>query len=198
MMATVYTLTRNDCKALQIKDAYGIHRAVYDLFPANTEGKRDFLFADIGGDYFARKILILSGRAPQAPLIGNIEVKEVPERFLEHTCYAFQIRLNPVKREKQSGKLVPVKGRENLVRWFITKSSAAGFTVDEACLQIDRIGIQEFEKQTGTVTQGKAVFKGKLTVTDRELFKRAFREGIGRGKGFGFGLLQIIPIDNNS
>jgi CRISPR system Cascade subunit CasE len=35
---------------------------------------------------------------------------------------------------------------------------------------------------------------GKLSVTDRELFKKGFQQGLGRAKSFGFGLLQIVPL----
>jgi CRISPR system Cascade subunit CasE len=38
------------------------------------------------------------------------------------------------------------------------------------------------------------MFIGKLKVTDRIKFKESFRKGIGRAKGFGFGLFQIVPI----
>jgi len=36
--------------------------------------------------------------------------------------------------------------------------------------------------------------KGELYVIDSEQFKQSFRQGIGRGRAFGFGLLQIVPL----
>jgi len=35
-------------------------------------------------------------------------------------------------------------------------------------------------------------------VENRELFITSFRQGIGRGRAFGFGLLQIAPVKNVS
>lgn len=64
MIASVLKLNRADCKALKITDAYSIHRVVYELFPGES---RDFLFADKGGDFKSRQILILSEHSPEAP-----------------------------------------------------------------------------------------------------------------------------------
>jgi CRISPR system Cascade subunit CasE len=33
-------------------------------------------------------------------------------------------------------------------------------------------------------------------VADPDLFRQSFLHGIGRGRAFGFGLLQIVPLDN--
>ena len=38
-----------------------------------------------------------------------------------------------------------------------------------------------------------ALFDGDLTVTNAELFARAIENGIGKAKGFGFGLLSVAP-----
>jgi CRISPR system Cascade subunit CasE len=37
-------------------------------------------------------------------------------------------------------------------------------------------------------------FQGVLEVTNREEFKKAFTQGIGSAKGFGFGMLVIQPL----
>ena len=58
MIASYYTLTRSDVKALGIKDNYSLHKAVYSLFPKQEGKSRDFLFSDKGGDFNSRKILI--------------------------------------------------------------------------------------------------------------------------------------------
>jgi CRISPR system Cascade subunit CasE len=35
---------------------------------------------------------------------------------------------------------------------------------------------------------------GELEIVDRSLFIKSFQQGIGRGRAFGFGLLQIAPL----
>jgi CRISPR system Cascade subunit CasE len=85
-------------------------------------------------------------------------------------------------------------GRENLIEWFCLKSEAWGFITDRESLQIQSTGVQTFDKQNGQVTQNTVTFVGKLKVSDRSLFIKSFEQGIGRGKSFGFGLLQIVPL----
>lgn len=58
LIASVFHLDRKAVQALKINDAYGLHKAVYSLFPdiRSAEEKQDntpsgFLYADQGGDY---------------------------------------------------------------------------------------------------------------------------------------------------
>lgn len=194
MIASVLRLARCDCAELGIRDAYGIHKAVYDLFPKNEGGIRDFLFVDTGGGFDDRQILILSSRKPSIPRRGTIEMRELPDQFLSFSRYAFEIRLNAVKREKGSGKIVPIRGRDELLAWFTDKAPSWGFVPDADSLSLRRTGIQSFDRAGSLITQSEALFVGKLTVSDRDIFTVSFEKGIGRGKGFGFGLLQILPL----
>jgi len=192
MIASMLRLSRSDCKALKITDTYSIHRVVYELFPGEL---RNFLFADKGGDFNARKILIISDRSPEIPKFGKIESKPIPEGFLEHDHYGFEVTLNPTKRDKQTGKTVAIRGRENLLQWFLGKSSSLGFEIKPESLEIRNAGVQTFNLGNDkVVTHNSATFVGKLQVTDRAKFQNSFRKGIGRAKGFGFGLFQIIPL----
>ncbi|MDR0926056.1 MAG: type I-E CRISPR-associated protein Cas6/Cse3/CasE [Hungatella sp.] len=194
MIASVLKLSRSDFNKLKITDPYSIHRTVYSLFPQFRESSRDFLFVDKGGNFNERSILILSKRLPQIPQYGTIESKNIPESFLGLNNYGFEIRLNPTKREKKDSKIVPIKGKDNLIGWFCSKSETWGFATDRESLQIQSSGVQTFAKQNGQVTQNIVTFIGKLKVTNRFLFIKSFEQGIGRGKGFGFGLLQIVPL----
>jgi len=192
MIASVLKLNRSDCKALKITDAYSIHRVIYELFPGEV---RDFLFADKGGNFNERQILILSHRSPENPTYGEIQSKQIPNSFLEHDDYGFEVTLNPTKRDKQTGRTVAIHGRENVRQWFLGKAPLLGFEIQAESLEIRHAGAQTFDLGNGKiVTHNSASFIGKLKVTDRAKFQQSFRKGIGRAKGFGFGLLQIIPL----
>jgi len=203
MIASILKLNRNDCKNIQLKDVYSLHKAVYSLFPKQKEeDTRDFLFADKGGDFNHRKILILSERKPAVPEYGEIISKVVPESFLECDYYGFEIILNPVTKNGLTKNTMPVKGTENLKDWFIKKTPNLGFIVEPAGLQVCRISVLSFEREkegkTIRQTHGSATFIGKLTVVDRPIFKESFKHGIGRAKGFGFGLLQLVPLKKDN
>ncbi len=198
MIATMYSLSRNDCKALDIKDVYSIHKAVYTLFPEEDGKTRDFLFVDKGGAWDERKILIISNRFPQQPQFGRVQSKEIPATFLEHGHYGFEVKVNPVIRLGTTKKHVPVKGRDELQKWFTAKSAGYGFCIEEDSLQVNHTGVIQFAKDGANCTYNTATFVGRLRVLDKQLFRECFINGIGRGKAFGFGLLQLVPLTKTS
>lgn len=194
MIASVYSLDRAACQKLGIRDAYGVHKAVYSLFPQREGETRDFLYADKGGDVRGRKILILSDRPPETPAQGTLSTKDIPERFLEHDRYGFEATLNPSKRDSKTGKTVAILGQDALHAWWLEKAPKLGFSVDAATLEVRHAGVLRYTKDGATCTHNTATFVGRLAVTDRALFKKSFKQGIGRAKSFGFGLLQIVPL----
>jgi CRISPR system Cascade subunit CasE len=201
--ASVLRLSRADVKILGIKDAYGLHRVVYGLFEdvRSCEEKQagassGILYADKGGDFHWRQVLMLSTRKPHAtPQFGAVDTRAVHSSFLGHERYAFEVTLNPGRRDKQSGKVVPVRGRESIEQWFRERAPKSwGFSVNPENLQTGQMSVQTFEKAGETVTHGSATLKGELRVGDRDRFIQSFTQGIGRGRAFGFGLLQIVPL----
>lgn len=195
MIASVLNLNRADCRALALTDAYSLHKLVYSLFPVQDGRARDFLYVDKGGDWNCRRILLLSARRPTTPERGIIESKAIPESFLQRDHYAFEVMVNPTQRNGPSRTTTPVRGRDNLHSWFMQKTTTWGFAVEPDSLHIKNMGVVSFGRENGaTQTHGSATFMGKLTVTNREAFVNSFKHGVGRAKGFGFGLLQIVPL----
>jgi len=201
--ASVLHLSRSDIKILSIKDSYALHKIVFGLFEdvrSESEKKRSvssgIVYADKGGDFQTRKILILSNRKPhQTPQFGKVETKPIFSEFLSFDRYAFEVTLNPGKRDIETEKILPIVGRENIRKWFLARAPKSwGFSVRPETLEIERTDVQTFEKSGQTVTHGSATLKGELAVIDRARFSASFVKGIGRGRAFGFGLLQIVPM----
>jgi CRISPR system Cascade subunit CasE len=201
--ASVLRLTRNDIKTLQIKDAYSLHKAVYGLFE-DTRTDQDkqasessgILWADKGGDFHSRQILMLSNRKPhQTPQFGEVESKIIKPDFVEHSHYGFEVIINPSKRSKQTKKIEALRKRDEIALWAIERAQKSwGFEIDPNHLQIQINPVLQFVKSGKTITHGSATLKGELKVTDQAQFSQSFKHGIGRGKAFGFGLLQIVPL----
>ena len=201
--ASMLVLTPFDFKALGIKDGYGIHKVVYGLFEdirSPQEKRSDFpsgiLFTEKEGDIRQKKILILSNRKPHlTPQFGKIETKQVPNSFLNYDRYGFEVTINPTRRDSKTKKLIPIKKREEVRRWFFERSCESwGFQSSPETMEVGRMGVQIFEKSGERIVHGFAKLKGTFLVTDREKFQRSFLEGIGRGRAFGFGLLLIAPL----
>ena len=202
MIASILKLGPKDIKTLRITDDYSLHRVVYSLFEdRRTDAEKNasvpsgFLYADKGGDKNGRLILLLSDREPRKPEHGVLESKPIDDKFLTFDRYRFELVINPTKRDSRSRKLLAIKERDEIGLWFIEKAPASwGFTVNPATLQVKSLQVKQFVKQTHSVTHGGAELSGELEVIDRSLFIKSFQHGIGRGKAFGFGLLQIAPI----
>ncbi|EOE3812204.1 type I-E CRISPR-associated protein Cas6/Cse3/CasE [Klebsiella pneumoniae] len=206
LFASALHIDRAAVKALKISDAYSLHRVVYSLFAdARTDREKcshissGIAYADQGGDFHGRKILIVSDRPPAAKvdgLYGEVISKSIPAAFLSHSRYRFQVQVNPVRKDKQTGKRVAVKGRADIAQWFIQRAASRwGFDVDLPGLQVEAMEVLQFKDKGGRqVTLGKATVQGLLTVTDRQKFQHSFHHGIGKGRAFGCGLLQIVPV----
>ena len=209
MIASVLHLDRPAMKALRITDAYSLHRVVYSLYDdiRNPESKATsessgILYADQGGDYKGRKILMLANRQPTVTVDGRhgeVHSRPIPDNFLEHSQYRFKVIVNPTRRDSASRKLLPVRGREAVGQWFTERATTSwGFSVATEHLQVDKIEIQQFkDKQQRQVTIAQAHIQGVLSIADQTQFKRSFTQGIGRARAYGCGLLQIVPLTDN-
>lgn len=209
LIASILHLDRNAVNALRITDPYSLHRVVYSLFEdvrsdfdKSTSKTSGILYADLGGDFQARKILLLSNRPPASRVdeqFGSVDSRTVPNDFFQHNHYRFKVIVNPTRRDSASHKLVPVKGRADVAQWFMDRASSSwGFRVSPEHLQVDRIEVLQFNGKDKTqITLQQAHIQGQMFVTDRDRFEKSFASGIGRGRAFGCGLLQIVPIVDN-
>lgn len=199
MMLTRLLLRPDDIRKLRITDAYSLHRVVYSCFPlgvGNTPRgeSASFLYVEEGIHKGVLHVLILSEQAPQSLPCGVMEHKPIPEGWLEHSAYAFKITINPVRRENASRKIVSIKGRGAIQQWFCAKAPTWGMHLAEADCRVEEDGVWQFMKKEQPVTMAYARISGTLQVRDPGLFKEAFRRGVGRGKSFGCGMLQLIPL----
>lgn len=209
LIASVLQLDRQAVKALKITDPYSIHRVVYSLFDdVRSEQQKQqstasgILYADQGGDYAGRRILLLSNRPPKASIenqVVEIMSKPISDSFLQHPQYRFKVVINPTRRDNRTRKLVPMCGREAVCDWFVERAQQSwGFEVSAAHLQVDAINVLQFkDKQQRHITLAQAQVQGVLQVADRQKFIQSFTEGIGRGRAFGCGLLQAVPVLEN-
>lgn len=177
-----------------IRDAYSLHRVVYSLFPLSADGeKHRILYADKGAVHGGKLVMILSDREPEFHPEMTSSTIELSENFFRFENYRFEIDLNPVRKEKESGKRRAVIGQLDLLNWFAAHAGRWGFQADTRCLEVSSKPARKFTKGGKTCTFNHAYFRGRLRVTDKELFRKSFLAGLGHGKAFGFGLLCLAP-----
>lgn len=115
----------------------------------------------------------------------------------------FRVKLNAVKSlsdrttHPKRGKVVVVTFKD-LPSFFMECANANGFSINPEQIRIttSKELFQHYgEDKTSHVhmTLAAATFEGILTITDVEKFKEALKEGIGKKKAYGFGMLTVIP-----
>jgi CRISPR system Cascade subunit CasE len=111
--------------------------------------------------------------------------------------FRFRLAANPTKRlrgdGKNDGNRIGLEREEDQLKWLSRKSDLHGFRVLAARTakinQPDGCKVVNGKKQH--IRQFAVRFDGILQVTDAEAFSLACRQGIGSGKGMGFGLLSL-------
>jgi len=206
--ATMLKLNRQHIKDLKITDIYSIHRVVYDLFDdvRNSEEKKcskksGFVFADKGihkeNNNFIHRILVFSDRKPEEREYSK-NPREIDDnnKFFKCKFYKFQILINPTKRDLKTKKTVAVKGKDEIKQWFCNKVfKNCGFKVKKRMSQVDKVRILKFKaKDDKQITLSTAKISGVLEVVNSEIFANSVKNGIGRAKAFGCGLLEVMPI----
>ena len=103
----------------------------------------------------------------------------------------FRIKVNPVKRDAKTRKLIPLYKREEHLAWFHHKAEQSGFQINT----IDSIPVPNIigskGKGKGQIKLFSVLLQGQLQVRDREKFITAICQGIGKGRSYGCGLLSI-------
>ncbi len=194
MILTQIKFSYKDVKDNKIYNIYRLHQIIWKLFDAEirkTQGER-ILFADKGMDKGKRKVFVLSD-TPAKDSDYEIDYREIPESYLMYDFYDFQIDINPVKKVSSSKKYEAITNYDEISDWFIKKVNTCGFLVDKGLL-INKVTATEFTKDSGDkVVINTANISGVLKVINREKFINSICNGIGRGKAYGHGLLQITP-----
>ena len=206
MVASVLHLDRRAIKQLRITDPYSLHRVVYSLYEdvRTEEQKRQgvgsgILFANDGGYEGGRRVLLLANRPPAEKVegeFGNVESKVINPAFLSHSHYRFKVVINATQRDNTNRKLNPIVGRLAITDWFVEKAKQTwGFEVIKHHVRVENMDVLVFKgKAQRFITISQATLFGQFVVQDKDKFVHSFKNGIGRAKTFGCGLLQIVPI----
>lgn len=115
--------------------------------------------------------------------------------------WRFRLTANPVHAVRDAAGSAKRFGHVTAAqqeRWLLERSERNGFVVtvgangpDVAVTRRDR---RVFRRESSTVTLDTAQFDGHLEVVDADALRRALREGIGRAKGYGCGLMTLAPL----
>ena len=113
-----------------------------------------------------------------------------PEKVINTgKAFRFNVIANPVRTTK--GKKHPITNKNERIDWLKMKFESNGAEIIfNSCDEIRAAPIHmihSYGKGTITVYQ----YSGILRITDSEKFIELFHKGLGRGKAYGCGLIQL-------
>lgn len=164
------------------EDNYKNHQMVKEIFP----GVGKILFQKVGS-----RLVVVTDLNINPRFIDQFEIQyqTTTEEYLSKISgvIQFSIRINAVKSNKKKRFSIY---RAELPEWVDSKLSMIGADikskaiVDEGTIVSDRNGMKCYHSSVLAI--------GFLEITDLELFSNIVHTGIGHGKSFGFGLMNVF------
>jgi CRISPR system Cascade subunit CasE len=201
----------------KIHDNYAWHKKAWTLFeqnpklserkkkPEREKGTTPFLSRYMLQQHQA-ELLLVSVYLPVKPdWCGHHQWHhiEIDENYLSQKSYFFDLYANPTRSVKKpdgnggytkNGRRLTLMDESSLLAWLMRKGENHGFRLEENFpLQIGKPVSHHFNRKGKKGLHIGVRFQGALCVTAPDDFKKAFHEGIGTAKGFGFGMLMIKP-----
>jgi CRISPR system Cascade subunit CasE len=139
-------------------------------------------------------------------MVCRAESKEDRRTYSEGGRYRFRLRASPtickVNRDAEGVRQKPQRtglfAEEEQRAWLVRTGERCGFRIVPEAVLITPRGKREGQKPPGmderqghTITCFTVDYDGILIVTDTERFLASLREGVGRGKAWGCGLLSL-------
>lgn len=194
MYLSEWFLDKKTLLSKAIINDYRIHQQVFDLFPNSSE--RSFLFYSGSISSYGIRILIQSETKPIIPNYGTLEMKKIDESFFYHGSYLFQSKFCPVIQKSHSKEVIPLKREGDILKWLMSRQNGWGIDIYPESFLKTGDGKMSMKQRDNprNITIDYVEVTGVLSVSNRELFLKMIKQGIGRSKGFGLGLVQLRPI----
>ena len=112
----------------------------------------------------------------------------------------FRLRANPVHAVKDNvsqdrGKIHAHVTVDQQKKWLMARANALGFSLNEDSFDVVHSEWKRFSKgreNNRRVSLHAVSFEGILTIIDVERFRNTLKEGAGRGKAYGLGMMTVI------
>lgn len=181
-----------------LRDCNAMHKAVMRYFESRREDAGAlFRINERGGAY---DLYILSKKKPDdkaenpgMKVLGTGDVSGLEKRFVPGASFRFDMIVNPTKKkgspEVKNSKRVFLRDPSERLDWLHNKAEKNGFEI-ESVKEI-RTLLLVGKKNSHTINTVATRYAGVLTVSDSDLFKRAWESGIGAGKSYGAGMLLL-------
>jgi len=195
--------------AAMLDNVYRLHQWLWSAFPSTTEESRERILFRVEYRRVTEAMLLVQSQAkPESKywqrdfLAHDPEIRYISPMFQQGLLLCFKLRANPTTRTRnplgsasgQIGKRKAIRGKTQQIQWLENKSRQHGFSI--LSCQVNEMNIQMSSKENSMeqIYQYGVTYRGIIRVDDSKVFMATFRDGIGAGKGFGFGLLSVAPF----
>ena len=172
-------------------DAWVLHRSVMAMFPRATAPARAtmaILFRRLAART-GEALLVRSAVPPVAPMTGCTLAGAFPDPDVtEGEEYRFEVVASPTMRKATTHQVVPLPP-ELWEHWLARHLEPCEILEVEATPEEPVRGYDR--NRHGTIFHPAVRFAGRLQVTDAGALDRLLREGVGRGKAYGLGMLAV-------
>ena len=128
-------------------------------------------------------------------------------RLQNDAVWAFRLRANPTHsvnaedtgaENLSRGKVTAYATADAQLLWLAKRAPKCGFAIERdsagaLILEVTQSETNRFARQGKTVTINAVAFEGVLRILDAESLANAMKNGIGRAKAYGCGLLTLAP-----
>lgn len=199
-----------------LTNPHAMHAAVAKAFPPDTDvthgrilwrldknGHEDTLYIVGPEQPTADHIVDQAGWETRPPQVASYDA--FLARLMKGQQWGFELVANPTFSEPQpGGKRGKVRAHVSATHqldWLIKRSESCGFSLlqdNEPTARVVERKVLSFQRDPNSNRKNNvrihtARFKGSLTVIDPELLRNTLKNGIGRGRGYGCGLLTLAP-----
>ncbi len=187
------------------------HRLVWSLFASDPDAPRDFIYREAEPGRF----LILSAREPDDPQkLWSLQTKTYAPPLTVGLRLGFALRANPAQSvktlgrdrgvrvdavmhaKKQAGARFEAEDVEAAaLAWLFAREARLGVAFDRSlCSAGGYRQIQIVRRGVKPIRHSVIDYEGVLTVTDPEALASSVRDGVGKARAFGCGLVMLRPL----
>lgn len=127
------------------------------------------------------------------------------QRLIRGQQYRFRLAANPVVTtlcEDGKKRRLPLVRENEQLEWLTARSEQIGVNLiatdidgnEHPSVTITEDKKLRFRRKQQTVTLARVQYDGVLTVTDPKLLADALVRGVGKGKGYGLGMLTLAAL----
>jgi CRISPR system Cascade subunit CasE len=195
-------------------NGYADHQLLWQLFPNDGNKKRDFIFRKESKEKIPSYLLV-SKDQPVANDILSVHSKPYYPQLKNEQELHFSLIANPVVSRITEGRKRSVKhdiwmdakfrAREKGLSeqelreycekeaksWLIIQGEKNGFAITPDAIDIESHSQNVFYKKKNKINISSIHYAGILVVKDFNALVRMLYKGLGRSKGFGYGLMLV-------